>query len=167
MKRIAISAEERNGLESVISPHFGRCPYYVLVDMEGTEVRNVAAVENPFYAQHQPGQVPHFIRSQGVHVMITGGMGGRAISSFQSYGIEPVTGAFGTVRMALEEYLGGKLSGAEACHESQEHGHEAHAAPAEGYEKDEAGRLREELDTLQQRLAQVEAQLRRLGRARQ
>lgn len=165
MKRIAVSAEERNGLESVVSPHFGRCPYYVLVDLEGTEVQRVAVVENPFYGQHQPGQVPHFIQSQGAHVMITGGMGGRAISFFQEYGIEPITGAFGTVRMALEAYLGGRLSGAQACHESREHGHEVRVAPTEGYEKDEAGRLREELDTLRQHLDQMEAQLRRLAKS--
>ena len=31
--RIALSADNDNGLDSVISPHFGRCPYYVFVDL--------------------------------------------------------------------------------------------------------------------------------------
>jgi hypothetical protein len=29
--RITISADDRNGLDSVVSPHFGRCPHYTLV----------------------------------------------------------------------------------------------------------------------------------------
>jgi len=78
--RIAISADDSRGLDSVVSPHFGRCPYYVLVDLDGREVRQVSAVENPYHGHHQPGQVPSFINSQGVNVMLAGGMGRRAIA---------------------------------------------------------------------------------------
>lgn len=158
--RVAVSAEEPRGLDSVVSPHFGRCPHYVLVDVDRQEVTSVRVVANPFYGQHQPGQVPAFIRDQGAHVMLTGGMGGRAVGFFQQYGIEPVTGATGTVRQALEQYLRGELQGAAACRESVEHGH----LPAEGeYEQDEAGRLREEASLLQRQLDEVMARLKRLG----
>ena len=134
--RVAISADNNNGLDSVVSPHFGRCPYYVLVDLEDAEVKHVEAVENPYYGQHAPGVVPDFIHSQGAHVMLTGGMGGRAIGFFQQYGIEAVTGASGTVRYALEQYLGGRWQGAAPCHESSAHacGHEHEHEPAEGGE---------------------------------
>jgi predicted Fe-Mo cluster-binding NifX family protein len=152
--RIAISADDDNGLDSVVSPHFGRCPYYVLVDLEGREVGQVSAVANPHYGQHAPGVVPGFIRDQGADVMLTGGMGGRAIAFFQQYGIEAVTGASGTVRRALERYLGGELQGAEPCRESLKHGHGE--VPAEGeYEQDELGRLREEAEVLQRQLDEV------------
>jgi predicted Fe-Mo cluster-binding NifX family protein len=40
--RIAISVESNNGLESPVSLHFGRCPYFILVDVEGQEVKAVA-----------------------------------------------------------------------------------------------------------------------------
>jgi predicted Fe-Mo cluster-binding NifX family protein len=152
--RVAVSADDRNGLESVVSPHFGRCPCYVLVDLEGREVRQVDTVENPYYHQHVPGAVPDFIRGQGADVMLTGGMGRRAIGIFQQYGIEAVTGAYGTVQQALEQYLGGQLQGAEPCRESREHecdGTQAHHQ----YEQDEVGRLREEAEMLQHQLAQV------------
>lgn len=151
--RVAISADDSNGLDSVVSPHFGRCPYYVLVDLDGREVSQVSAVENPAYGQHRPGQVPGFIKSQGADVMLAGGMGRRAIGFFQQYGIQAVTGATGTVRHALEQYLGGALQRAEPCSVSVEHGHEDIAA--DEYEEDEAGRLREEVEMLQQQLAEV------------
>ena len=159
--RIAVSADNDNGLDSVVSPHFGRCPYYVLVDLEGQEVGEVSAVANPYYGHHQPGQVPGFIQSQGADVMVTGGMGRRAISFFQQHDIRAVTGASGTVRRALEQYLGGALQGAEPCRESVEHSHEEVLAEGE-YEEDEVGRLREEAEMLQQQLTEVMERLDKL-----
>ena len=121
--RIAVSAESKDGLESIVAEHFGRCPAFVLVDVENGAVGAVRTVDNPFYPNHEPGQVPGFIASLGASVMLTGGMGGRAIMFFQQAGIEPVTGACGTVRQAVELYLGGELLNAAPCHESVEHGH--------------------------------------------
>ncbi len=121
--RIAVSADNKRGLDSVVSPHFGRCPHFVLVDMDGQEVNDVKEVDNPFFGHHQPGQVPAYVDSLGANVMLTGGMGGRAIMFFQQFGIEGVTGAYGTVRQSVERYLGGELQGAAPCKESQEHGH--------------------------------------------
>jgi predicted Fe-Mo cluster-binding NifX family protein len=156
--RIALSAENKNGLDSVISPHFGRCPHFVLVELEDHDVRAIQEVDNPYFGHHQPGQVPAFINSLGADVMLTGGMGGRAIMFFQQFGIEGVTGAYGTVRQSVERYLGGELKGAAPCKESEEHGHGD--IPADGeYEKDELGRLREEAEMLRQQLSEIEAKL--------
>ncbi len=159
--RIAISADDERGLEATVHPHFGRCPYFVLADVEGTEVRAFRTVANPFYGHHEPGQVPSFIRSQSADVMLTGGMGGRAVAFFQECGIEPVTGAAGTVAHALAQYLAGALQGAAPCHESVEHGHGQVSAPGE-HEQDEADRLREEAEALQRQIDDVRARLRRL-----
>jgi len=121
--RIAVSVETNSGLDSMVAHHFGRCPYFALVDMDGTEVKAVKIINNPYYGNHQPGQVPGFIHEQNADVMLSGGMGGRAIQFFQQFGIQAATGATGTVRTALEGYLGGELSGAAPCKESVEHGH--------------------------------------------
>jgi predicted Fe-Mo cluster-binding NifX family protein len=130
-----------------------------LVDLKGHDVTEVRDVDNPYYGHHQPGQVPAFIHSLGANVMLTGGMGGRAIMFFEQFGIEGVTGAYGTVRQAVERYVGGQLAGAEPCKESQEHGH-----PAEGeYEKDALGRLLEEAEMLRQQLDEVSQRLGDLG----
>lgn len=121
--RIAISAENAQGLDSSVAHHFGRCPYFALVDLEEKEIQGCQVIENPFFASHQPGQVPGFIKEQGVDVMISGGMGGRAIQFFSQFEIETATGAQGTVREVVEGYLGGSLKSASPCKESVEHGH--------------------------------------------
>ena len=159
--RVVVSADNKSGLDSVVGPHFGRCPHFVVVDLEGQEVQGVREVDNPYHGNHQPGQVPGFINSLGANVMLTGGMGGRAIAYFQEFGIEGVTGAYGTVRQSLESYLGGQLRGAESCEVSQEHGHGE--VPAEGeYEKDELGRLKEEAEMLRRQLDELTGRLGRM-----
>ena len=159
--RIAVSTDDSNGLDSVVSPHFGRCPYYILVDLDGQEVKQVNAVANPNYGRHAPGTVPTFIQNQGADVMLAGGMGRRAIALFQQYGIQAATGVAGSVRRALEQYLDGALQGAEPCLTSRGHGHEEVLAEGE-YEKDKVGRLREETEMLQQQLTEVVKRLEKL-----
>ena len=124
--RIAISAEANQGLDSPVSQHFGRCPYFILVDLKDQEIDGVNGIENPYYSNHTPGQVPAFIHAQKASVMLTGGMGRRAVSFFQQYDIQPVTGASGTVRQALERYLNGDLHGADPCATSEQHHHHGH-----------------------------------------
>lgn len=121
--KIAVTAEDNNGLESVVAQHFGHAPYFMLVDVQNGEVTAVKGVANPFVNGHAPGQVPGFISDQGATVMLSGGMGGRAIQFFEQVGIQAATGASGTVRQALENYLGGHLKEAAPCDESVAHGH--------------------------------------------
>lgn len=121
--RIAFSAETKNGLESPISHHFGRCPAYIFVDLEGDEVKSISSIDNPFFQDHIPGMVPRFIHEQGVHMMISGGMGRRAIEFFEQFGVGVATGAQGDVQYALQAYLDGKLIEAAPCRQSLEHDH--------------------------------------------
>jgi predicted Fe-Mo cluster-binding NifX family protein len=85
------------------------------------------------------------------------------VAFFEQYGIQPVTGATGTVRQSVEQYLGGQLEGAAPCRESVEHGHGSVPAAGE-YEQDEVGRLREEAESIQRQTDEVMARLRRLQR---
>jgi len=121
--KIAITAESNNGLESMVAQHFGHAPYFILVDVENGEVAATQGVANPFVNGHAPGQIPGFIHEQHADVMLSGGMGGRAIQFFEQAGIQTATGASSTVRQALESYLGGKLTEAAPCDESVAHGH--------------------------------------------
>jgi predicted Fe-Mo cluster-binding NifX family protein len=121
--KIAVTAENNNGLESMVAQHFGHAPFFIMVDMENGEVTAVQDVTNPFAQAHQPGQIPGFIHEQKANVILSGGMGGRAIAFFEQLRIKAATGATGTVRQSLENYLGGKLQEAAPCAESVAHGH--------------------------------------------
>jgi predicted Fe-Mo cluster-binding NifX family protein len=116
--RIAVSTETNAGLDAPVAGHFGRCPFYALVDLQDGQISSVQTVANPYFPEHAPGVIPQFIHSQGAHVMLTGGMGYRAVNFFEQFGIQPVTGASGTVRQTLEAFLNGQLAGAAPCHES-------------------------------------------------
>jgi predicted Fe-Mo cluster-binding NifX family protein len=121
--RIAISTETDGGLDAPVAGHFGRCPFFALVDLEDELVQAVQVVPNPYFPNHEPGQVPAFVYSHGADAMVTGGMGGRAAQFFGQYGIRPVTGASGTVREALAQFQRGELGGWAPCSESVAHGH--------------------------------------------
>lgn len=122
--RIAISLQTNNGLDSMVAQHFGRCPYFGLVDVEDNQLQAIEIINNPYFAGHQMGEVPQFIFDQKAKVMLSGGMGMRAIQLFAVMGIQAATGADGTLLSALEMYLGGELGGAEPCRDSVEHTHE-------------------------------------------
>ncbi len=121
--KIAVTAESDQGLGSPVSYHFGRCPYYIFVNVEDSKLTDSVAVPNISAANHSPGELPVFIRRNGVGVLLTSGMGSQAVDFFTQYGIEVVTGAQGTVQQAIEQYLSGQLRGYSPCPQSQEHGH--------------------------------------------
>jgi len=121
--RIAVSTETDAGLDAPVAGHFGRCPFFTLIDLNEDRIQTVQTVANPYFPNHEPGQVPNFVHSQGANVMLTGGMGGRAAAFFEQYGIQPVTGAAGTVRQALASLQRGELGGWAPCSESVAHGH--------------------------------------------
>ena len=121
--KIAVTAEHNSGLESMVAQHFGHAPFFILVDIDNGELSSVQSVANPFVESHEPGQIPGFIHAQQANVILSGGMGGRAIQFFEQLGVKAATGATGTVRQALENYLGGKLKEAAPCADSEAHGH--------------------------------------------
>jgi predicted Fe-Mo cluster-binding NifX family protein len=124
--RIAISADTNNGLDSQVAHHFGRCPHFVFVNVEEGKVTAFEVIDNPFYSNHQPGQVPAFIHEQGAEVMVSGGIGRRAMEFFQHYGIQIGTGASGTAGEALQKLLAGELSSVTPCRQSEEHYKQGH-----------------------------------------
>ena len=123
--KLALSIETNQGSDSKMAHHFGRCPYFALVELNNDEISGLDIIQNPFFESHQPGQVPEFIQSQQAEVMISGGMGRRALEFFLQFGIDVKTGAEGTVDNVIKAFLAGELQeGASCAHsESHEHGH--------------------------------------------
>lgn len=108
-KRIAFASEKDKGLESTLSEHFGRSPYYVFVDVEEGKIKRVETKKNPFSEKHEPGAVPEFIAREKAGIIVSGGMGYRAIEWFRKLGIKPVITEPGKIRDILERYLKGEI----------------------------------------------------------
>ncbi len=114
-KLVAIAAGDGNGLDGEVSAHFGRCPAYVLAQVDGERIGETRVVPNPYFGGHQPGVMPRFINGLGADVILAGGMGPRAVTMFNGFGIEVATGAVGNVRKVLEAYLRGEVKGIVPC----------------------------------------------------
>jgi len=104
--RAAISTEGE-----FVSAHFGRCPLFTIVDIEGGKVIKKEEVANP---GHQPGAIPEFLHNKGVSCIIAGGMGMRATGFFEEYGIKTIVGISGKVSDVVEQLKKGALKGGES-----------------------------------------------------
>ena len=116
MKTIVITANDDRGLDGETAMHFGHCSHFVLARLDADH--RVAATEvhaNPYAEHHEPGQIPQFIQALGADVVLSGGMGGKAIEWFRQLGIEVVTGARASVAETLDAYVTGALAGVTEC----------------------------------------------------
>ncbi|PNS35947.1 NifB/NifX family molybdenum-iron cluster-binding protein [Mesotoga sp. B105.6.4] len=117
--KIAIPIVDNNGIKSKISEHFGHSPFFAFVTVENNEIVSHEIEANPF-EQHEPGEIPGYVKSKGANVIITRGMGGRARQFFETLGVHAITGASGTVEALVRTYIEGELSSVE--YEPEDHG---------------------------------------------
>ena len=104
--KFAISADSNE-----VCPHFGRAPQFSFVTIEDNKVIKTELLNNP---GHTIGSLPKFINEQGAKIIITGGMGRRAIDFFKKYGIEVVLGVTGKIDDVINKILAGTLEGGES-----------------------------------------------------
>jgi predicted Fe-Mo cluster-binding NifX family protein len=126
--RIVIPSEDQNGLNASLAEHFGRAPYYTVVDFdEKGEVSNVKAVPNVSEHVGGVGVAPdHILKLQPTAVIVYD-MGFRAINIFKDAGVAVLRANTNTVSEVVAAYKDDKLQElTEGCgHEHPEH-HEHH-----------------------------------------
>ncbi len=107
--KIAVSAAGK-GLDSQVDIRFGRCPNFVIAEMEDHEIKNASDLENTAVAQMGGAGITaaQLVADQGVQAVITGNMGPRAFAVFQQLGIKIYQGS-GTVREVLQKFAKGEL----------------------------------------------------------
>jgi len=105
-----IVATNRGGLEDDVSPVFGRCQTFTIIEAEGSEIKNVEVVPNQFAnAVHGAGiQAGQWVVSQKAKAVIAGNFGPNVSSILQQAGIEMIV-AQGNVKEVVEKYLRGEL----------------------------------------------------------
>ena len=111
--RIAVSSTENKGLDSQMSPVFGRCPYFVIAVIEGGEIKDSKTIENQATMQIGGAGITtaQLMGNEGVEVVISGAAGPRAFQVFQQLEIKILQGISGTVRDNIQAYIDGKLQG--------------------------------------------------------
>jgi predicted Fe-Mo cluster-binding NifX family protein len=113
--KICIPTTGDKGLDNIIGEHFGRVPTYTIVNLDTNEVKVI-----PNTSEHTGGQghPPEIMEKEGVNVMLCRGLGRRAITMFEKFGIDVYIGASGTVKDAIGAFKQGKLKKAsidDAC----------------------------------------------------
>jgi len=104
--RVAISTDGDS-----VSPHFGRCPLFTIIDIEDSRVIGKEVIDNP---GHHPGFLPQFLHEKGVRCIIAGGMGQRAVQLFAQQGIEGIVGISGPIEDVIRKIVNGTLEGGES-----------------------------------------------------
>jgi len=96
-------------LNSQISPIFGRCPYFLIIDSESKEFKAIPnqAVQSGKGAGVAASQL---VVSEGAIIVICGNFGPNAFSVLQMSGIKIYPGVFDlTVKETLDKYNKGEL----------------------------------------------------------
>jgi ATP-binding protein involved in chromosome partitioning len=93
--------------EGKLTPHFGHCRQFALVEVAGGKIKKTDLVTPP---PHEPGVLPNWLHQQGVTHVIVGGMGQRAQGHFAEKGIEVIIGAPSLPpEEVVDQYLQGSL----------------------------------------------------------
>ncbi|HDT15734.1 MAG TPA: hypothetical protein ENN55_05945 [Firmicutes bacterium] len=116
--RIGVTLEDEKGIDSEVSPHFGQCSHFLIVDMEENGQMEKKVVKNN--AVHGGGgclAVDEML-SHGVNRVIAGGMGVNAQKKFADAGVK-IYGFSGNVKKALDAFVKKELGGLEGCKEHE------------------------------------------------
>lgn len=97
-----------DSLDSQVDPRFGRCRYFIIVDMKTLEFE---AVENSnINGMGGVGvQSGRLMADKGVKAVLTGNVGPNAFQTLKAAGIKMVSGVSGTVKEAIEKYSKGDV----------------------------------------------------------
>ncbi|MBD3311875.1 hypothetical protein GF352_00215 [archaeon] len=107
--KIAISSKG-GSLESEVDARFGRCPYFIIVEIQKGEIKSSKALKNTATA-HQRGAGPtaaELVANQGVKTVITQNIGPRAVSAMKKLGIK-VYKSSGLIKEVVQEFISGEL----------------------------------------------------------
>ncbi len=123
MQRIAVPT-----VNGSFSQHFGGADRFAIFEVDEKArkiVSSVSAVPPP----HEQGSFPAWLKEQNVNVILAGGMGPRAVTMLEDFGIQVVTGVpgGGAPAVLVESFLGGGLAASgESCHGHGNHGCQGH-----------------------------------------
>ncbi len=107
--KIAISSTGK-GIESQVDARFGRCPYFVIVEIENKKIKNIKTVENTATQQMRGAGISagEIVANEKVDAVITQNLGPRAFGVLQQLSIEMYQGS-GRIKNVVQQLINGNL----------------------------------------------------------
>jgi len=106
--KIAISSIGKT-MDSEVDARFGRCTYFLIVEIEDKQIKNVKAIENTAKAQMGGAGIiaGEIVANEKVDAVITTNLGPRAFSVFEQFGIKSYFGE-GKIKDVVKDFIEGK-----------------------------------------------------------
>ena len=122
--KIAVPVTKENQIDS----HFGHCESYnVFTISDNNEIAGVKKVASPQGCGCK-SDIASVLASDGVTVMLAGGIGGGAINVLNNSGIEVVRGCSGEAGEVVRLFLSGSVKdGGSSCNHHGDHHQEGHS----------------------------------------
>jgi predicted Fe-Mo cluster-binding NifX family protein len=127
VKRILMPVEDEKGLDAKLAHHFGRAPYFAVVELD--EKQKPLKVKNePNRSEHMGGAAGHSHESfleLRPDIVVAYTMGPGALHAFQDAGVTVLQATANTVKDNIEAFKEGKLKElAGGCEHAHHHEHE-------------------------------------------
>lgn len=107
--KIAISSTGKD-LEDNVDERFGRCPYFIIVEIENKKIKSSKTIENTATAQMGRAGISaaEIVANEKVEAIITVNIGPRAFDVFSQFGIK-LYQAPGKIKDVIKQFIDGKL----------------------------------------------------------
>jgi len=107
--KIAVSSIDKN-IESNVSDVFGRCPYFIIAEINDKKIEKSEIIKNKNIDQMGGAGIStaQLMAEKDVNIVITGNVGPRALDVLKQFNIEIYFGE-GVVKNVLQEFIDGKL----------------------------------------------------------
>jgi predicted Fe-Mo cluster-binding NifX family protein len=124
-KRIVIPVEDERGLEARVAEHFGRAPFFAVVDLdENGKILSTKTEANKGEHHGGTGHPHENLLALKPDVIIACGMGPGGLTSFQNAGATVLKANANTVKDIVASYKQGKLETlATGCEHAHHHTH--------------------------------------------
>jgi predicted Fe-Mo cluster-binding NifX family protein len=121
--KIVVPVEDQNGLDAPLAQHFGRAPYYAVIEFDGNgKVASVKTVPNVGEHAGGTGYSHDRILEYQPTAIIVYGMGPRGLISFQNAGVAVLKANANTVSEVVAAYREDKLQElTEGCEHAHHH----------------------------------------------
>ena len=106
--KVAVASQRKGGLDDLVSPTFGRCPVFTIIEVEDNRILRVDVVENIHSSESRGAGIAtaQMLNEFGVNVVIAGRFGPNAYNTLNYLGISAFTvPSTSTVKEAVEKLI--------------------------------------------------------------